>query len=124
MFSAADERRGGSLDGEELGGGDSVLSILGSDVTITGDVIGSGELQIEGTIVGNIKGRALTLGETSSVEGSIEADEVRLAGSLTGNVSAASVALLQSAKMTGDITQQSLAMEPGAAFSGQVRKRP
>lgn len=106
-----------------LDGADGILSILGSDVTITGDVIGGGALQIEGTIVGNIKSGALTLGETSNVEGSVEADEVRLAGSITGDVSADTVALLQSAKMTGDITQQSLAMEPGAAFSGKVRKR-
>ena len=61
--------------------------------------------------------------ERKHVEGSVEADEVRLAGSMKGDVSAGSVAILESAKMTGDITQKSLAMEPGAAFNGQVRMR-
>lgn len=109
--------------GNEFGGnGSGVPSILGSDLEITGDLISDGDIQIDGSVVGNIKTRALTLGANAKVEGTIAAKEARVGGSFDGKLEAEEVTLLKDAKVKGDIAHQNLSIEPGASFEGQVQR--
>ena len=95
-------------------------SILPAGTTLNGDLIGSGDITIEGTVNGNIKCRFLTLSGQPTISGSAEAEVVNLCGSFTGELRAAKVILNKTAKMRGDIYQEVLEIQTGADFEGKV----
>ena len=55
-------------------------SLLSNDLTIKGNVITSGDIQIEGTIEGDVRAHLLTVGETATIKGEIAADDVVVIG--------------------------------------------
>ena len=123
MFSKADhDARSKGSKTPSLTKAGSVPSILSGDLTITGDLISAGDIQIDGTVAGVIKSRALTLSQTSQVEGTISAKDVHLNGCFKGQVSADNVTLSKSAKVSGDIAQNSMTIEAGAEFEGSVQR--
>lgn len=94
-------------------------SIIGADLTIEGDVSGGGELQIEGTIKGDVRIEHVTVGDGGAVEGGIYAEAVEVRGSVTGSITAKQVRLYGACHVDGDITHEQLAMETGAFFQGR-----
>ncbi len=95
-------------------------SILPAGTTLNGDLIGTGDITIEGTVNGNIKCRFLTLTGEPSISGCAEAEVVNLCGSFTGELRATKVILNKTAKMRGDIYHQVLEIQTGADFEGKV----
>ena len=95
-------------------------SILPAGTTLNGDLIGDGDITIEGTVNGNIKCRFLTLSGQPNISGSAEAEVVNLCGTFTGELHAAKVILNKTAKMRGDIYQEVLEIQTGADFEGKV----
>ena len=55
-------------------------SILANGLTVTGNLVSEGELQIDGIIEGDVSGRRVTLGEHAQVRGEIIADAVLIRG--------------------------------------------
>ncbi len=108
-----------SEDPKEASSG--VPSIIGPDLKVVGNLKSDGEIQIEGTIEGDIDVPLLTVGEQGKVDGSTVAETVRISGTVNGRVQAKTVRLDKSAKVTADITYESLAIEAGAYFEGQVQ---
>lgn len=102
--------------------GKSVPSIISSDLSITGDLASSGEIQVDGSIDGDIHCKSLIIGVSGSVTGEIEADSIRLHGKISGQVRAKTVYLAATARMVGDIWHESLAIEPGAFMEGHCRR--
>lgn len=95
-------------------------SVLPAGTTLNGDLIGSGDITIEGTVNGNIKCRFLTLSGQPTISGSAEAEVVNLCGSFTGQLHATKVIINKNARMRGDIYQEILEIQPGADFEGKV----
>ena len=108
-----------SKDPKEASSG--VPSIISPDLKIVGNLKSNGEIQIEGTIEGDVDVPLLTVGEQGKVDGSTVAETVRISGTVNGRVQAKTVRLDKSAKVTADITHESLAIEAGAYFEGQVQ---
>ncbi len=101
----------------------SMPSLISADLSIIGDITGDADIQIEGRIEGNIKSRALTIGNTGEVKGKVVADDVMISGSFDGQMSAGSVKLAASARVKGDITvREALSIETGAKFEGQCKR--
>jgi cytoskeletal protein CcmA (bactofilin family) len=99
-----------------------VPSIISADLTIVGNLTSSGDLQVDGTVEGDISSRTLTIGEKAQVRGSVVADSVRVCGSINGQLQAASVVLAKSARVTGDIAHNTLAIDAGAFIEGNIRR--
>lgn len=99
-----------------------VASLISSDITIEGNLTGDGELQIDGTVKGDVKVAKLTIGDTGHVEGTISAEVVEVRGRIIGALSAKQVRLYGTAYIDGDITHEQLAMETGAFFQGRSLK--
>lgn len=97
-------------------------SIISSDLIIEGEITGDGEVQIDGKIEGDVNCRSLLVGENGHVIGSVNADEARVHGSITGQLRASKVFLASSARMSGDVTHESIAIEPGAFVDGHCRR--
>ncbi len=99
-----------------------VPSLISSDITIEGNLIGDGELQIDGTVKGDVTVAKLTIGDTGHVEGTISAEVVEVRGRIIGALSAKQVRLYGTGYVDGDITHEQLAMETGAFFQGRSLK--
>lgn len=98
-------------------------SLLGTDLTITGDIVSEGDLQIDGKVIGDIKSVSLTVGEKAQIKGEIVCDKALIHGAVSGRVTAKDVYLSKSAKIVGDIHHDLVAIERGAFVDGQIRRR-
>ncbi len=98
-------------------------SIISTDLKITGDIDTSGDLQVEGHIIGNIRAHLLTIGENALIEGEIFADDVTVHGKVKGTLRGLKVRLSSSARVDGDIVHKTISIESGAHFEGSVNRK-
>ena len=61
-------------------------STLSSDLTITGNLKTTGDIQVEGTVEGDIRAHLLTVGEGATIKGEVIADDVVINGRIIGRV--------------------------------------
>ena len=94
-------------------------SLIAADTIIEGNVSGGGEVQIDGTIKGDVRVEHVTVGDGGQVEGGVYADAVEVRGKVTGSITAKQVRLYGACHVDGDITHEQLAMETGAFFQGR-----
>jgi cytoskeletal protein CcmA (bactofilin family) len=102
--------------------GAAVPSIISADLKIVGNLTSSGDIQVDGTVEGDISSRTLTVGEEAHIDGSIVAESVRVCGNVSGEVKATSVILAKTGRVQGDIAHQSLSIEAGAYIEGNIRR--
>ena len=98
-------------------------STLSSDLVITGNIKTTGDIQIEGTVEGDIFAHLLTVGEGATVKGECVADDVVVNGRVIGRVRGLKVRLTSSARVEGDIVHKTIAIESGAHFEGSVQRQ-
>jgi len=103
-------------------GKSAMPSIVSDGLHVTGNMISEGDVQIDGTIEGDVKGRNLTVGVSGSVVGKVIADDVTINGSVTGEIHARAVTITRSAKVQGDITHDIVSIEAGAEFEGRCKR--
>lgn len=100
----------------------SVPSIISADLRINGDLVCSGDVQIDGWVEGDIQSRNIVIGEGATVHGALQAETVRICGLVKGQIKADSVVLEKTAKVTGDVLHKSLAIEQGASLEGMCKR--
>jgi cytoskeletal protein CcmA (bactofilin family) len=100
----------------------SAPSILSEGFRVDGDVTSSGEIHIGGTLIGDVVAGKITLGETGSINGSVEAETAIINGTLQGRLVAVNVILGRSAQVRADVVYCSMRIEPGAVFEGYSRR--
>ena len=89
-------------------------SHVGETMQLEGDLRTSGSIDIAGLINGNIFVSDLTITETGSVRGSVEATSIEVNGHLEGKISADTVIVGKTAVIKGDIFfKNSLKTEEG-----------
>ena len=98
-------------------------SVLSSDLTITGNLKTTGDIQVEGVVEGDIRAHLLTVGEGATVRGEVVADDVVVNGRIVGRVRGLKVRLTSTAKVEGDIIHKTIAIESGAHFEGSVQRQ-
>ncbi len=98
-------------------------SVLSSDLVITGNIKTTGDIQIEGTVEGDIRAHLLTVGEGATVKGECLADDVVVNGRVIGRVRGIKVRLTATARVEGDIVHKTIAIESGAHFEGSVQRQ-
>ncbi|HEY1504218.1 MAG TPA: polymer-forming cytoskeletal protein [Stellaceae bacterium] len=97
-------------------------SILSEGFRVDGNIACSGEIHITGTLIGNVVASKVTLGESGSVNGSVEAETAIINGALEGRLVAIDVTLGRSAQVRADVVYCSMRIEPGATFEGYSRR--
>ena len=98
-------------------------SVLSADLHVKGNLKTTGDVQIEGTIEGDIRAHLLTVGETATVKGELVADDVVVNGRIVGRVRGLKVRLTSTARVEGDIIHKTIAIESGAHFEGSVQRQ-
>ena len=97
----------------------SSLSTLSAGVKYEGNISGAGELQVDGSLKGDIRVVRVVIGEGGAVEGTVHADVLDVRGRVSGAIVAKQVKLFATARIEGDITQEQLSIEQGAWFQGR-----
>lgn len=102
---------------------EGTAATIGKSVQISGELKGSEDLVVDGTIEGTItlNESRLTIGPNAHVQANVSARDVVILGSLTGDISASGrVELRAGANLKGDIRAARLSIEENAIFSGKV----
>ncbi len=100
----------------------AVPSIISGDLVVTGNLVSGGEVQVDGTIDGDIRAASLVIGEQATITGEVMAEEVIVRGRIIGVLRGLRIVLASSCHVEGDIMHESLAVEPGAYFEGNCRR--
>ena len=98
-------------------------SVLSSDLHVTGNMKTTGDIQVEGTVEGDIRAHLLTIGESATIKGEVVADDVVINGRIVGRVRGLKVRLTSTARVEGDIIHKTIAIESGAHFEGSVQRQ-
>ena len=98
-------------------------SVLSQDLHVTGNIKTTGDIQVEGTVEGDIRAHLLTIGETATIKGEVIADDIVVNGRIIGRVRGLKVRLTATARVEGDIIHKTIAIESGAHFEGSVQRQ-
>ena len=97
--------------------------IIGRGAFVKGDLITTGNIRIEGKVLGNIKTtQKVVVGESAYIEGNLHAQNGEIAGELKGSVKITGLLILKpSAVIHGNILTDKLVIEAGAFFRGKSK---
>ena len=98
-------------------------SHVGETMQIEGDLRTSGSIDIAGLVNGNIFVQEMTITETGSIRGTVEAGLIEINGHVEGKISADIIIIGKSAVIKGDIFfKQTLKTEEGADIDGYIKR--
>ena len=98
-------------------------SYIGETMQLEGDLRTSGSIDVAGLINGNIFVSEMTVAETGSIRGSVEATAVEINGHIAGKISADTVIVGKTAVVKGDIFfKNTLKTEEGADIDGYIKR--
>jgi len=96
------------------------INIIGVGTSITGDINCSGDIRIDGSLIGNllVQGK-IVIGTSGNIKGEISCKSAEVEGKIEGKISVGELLSLKStSSLLGDIKTRKLAIEPGAFFTG------
>ena len=98
-------------------------SHVGETMQLEGDLRTSGSIDVAGLINGNIFVSEITVTETGSIRGSIEATSIEINGHIEGKIAADTVIVGKTAVIKGDIFfKNTLKTEEGADIDGYIKR--
>jgi len=96
-------------------------SIISQSLTITGNLKTTGDLQVDGAIIGDVSAARVLIGDTAKVHGEVVAEEIIVRGEARGALKGGIVEITRTARVHGDIEHESLAIESGAQVDGTMK---
>ena len=102
---------------------ESEKSVISSDMKIKGKISADGDLVLLGSVVGDIKCHSLSVEDTGTLKGNIDADVVTVAGKCDGQVTGDIVSIKSTGKISGEVFYENISIEEGAVVEAQVGKR-
>ena len=98
-------------------------SYIGETMQLEGDLRTSGSIDVAGLINGNIFVSEMTVAETGSIRGSVEATAIEINGHVAGKISADTVIVGKTAVIKCDVFfKNSLKTEEGADIDGYIKR--
>ena len=98
-------------------------SHVGETMQLEGDLRTSGSVDVAGLINGNIFVSEITVTETGSIRGVIEATSIEINGHIEGKIAADTVIVGKTAVIKGDIFfKNTLKTEEGADIDGYIKR--
>ena len=108
---------------QALDPGATSTSMVGSAVTIGGDIFSKQDLFVDGEVNGtlNLPEHKLTVGPSGNVKANIKAHNVIIVGRVEGTIEATErVELRGKCQLTGDVKSPRISIENGAVIKGTV----
>lgn len=115
MFSKTQDDRG-------HGAGPGQVSVLASDLIITGVVASEGTIELHGAIDGEMSAAFVVIGHDGRMKGRVQAGQVELRGELDGAVTCGALTLRAQARLHADAQSSRLIIESGAEVEGRFSR--
>jgi cytoskeletal protein CcmA (bactofilin family) len=98
-------------------------TIIGKGTVIHGDIDSSGNIRVEGRVLGNVKAKSkVVVGDSGVIEGNVLAQNAEIAGAVRGILEVAElVAVKATGSIHGDIVTQKLTVDEGATLNGSTK---
>lgn len=110
-----------SIEGSKIN--HSGRSLIGETMQLEGDLRTSGSIDVAGLINGNIFVSEMTVKETGSIRGAVEATSIEINGHVEGKITADVVIVGKTAVIKGDILfKNTLRTEEGADIEGYIKR--
>lgn len=96
---------------------------IGKSLKIKGTITGAEDLYVDGQVEGTIRleHNSLTVGPNGDVNADVFAKDIIIEGKVTGNVSAGDrIDIRKTGSLSGDLSAARIAIEDGAVFRGSV----
>lgn len=94
-------------------------SVINHEMYVTGALLCSGNLTIDGTLVGDVRATGhVWVGGHGVVLGNIQAGEITVQGRTEGSLTARNVRLCRSSYVKGEVRHANIEIENGARFEG------
>jgi cytoskeletal protein CcmA (bactofilin family) len=97
-------------------------SIITEDVVIEGSLISGGELQIDGTVNGDVRAHAIVIDSQGVVHGEVIAEEVLVRGRIIGPIRGIHVHVYAGGHVQGDVINETISVDNGAYIDGTIRR--
>jgi len=101
----------------------TAINLISNGTEINGDVKTSGDIRIDGCLIGNMntKGKVV-IGPSGKVKGELYCKNLEVSGTIEGKLSVEQLLNLKaSSRITGEIITSRLSIEPGAKFTGTCK---
>ena len=100
----------------------AIDTIIGAQCRIQGDILSQQSVKIDGQIQGNVQaGGTVIIGDKGAVNGDIRGSDLIVFGKTEGLIEVKKLHLKPNARVTGNIRTQSLQVEDGAVYTGDIR---
>ena len=96
-------------------------NLIGNGTTIKGDIESSGDIRIDGHLIGSLKSNGkVFIGQSGIMEGDLTCKQAEISGVVKGNIKTDELtALKATSKVEVDLTTKQLLIEVGAQFTGK-----
>ncbi len=101
----------------------TAINLISSGTEIKGDITSSGDIRIDGVLIGNLntKGKVV-VGSSGRVQGELYCKNTEISGVVEGKLSVDQLLNLKaSSRIKGEIITSRLSIEPGANFTGTCK---
>ncbi len=99
-----------------------IPTLISSKCVIRGNIKNAAAIRIEGMLIGDIQDAGqLIVGEAGVIKGDVRTKSITVFGRIDGNVSATdSIHIKSSGKVSGRLRTQTLSVEQGAVYHGEI----
>ena len=98
--------------------------MIGEGVTITGTIKADNEVNIQGTIDGDIDCNSVTINESGNVKGKVKTEIMTVEGKVEGEININSILHIKSkGNVSGKIFYGEIEIEEGGKLSGEINHR-
>ena len=97
-------------------------SVIADDLHIKGEVITQGDIELKGSLEGEVTCRTLLIAEDARVEGKATAEKVVVRGAVDGAIHGIRVTLTSSARVKGELVCKALSVDEEAYFDGTSQR--
>ncbi|MDG1278183.1 MAG: polymer-forming cytoskeletal protein [Algoriphagus sp.] len=98
-----------------------IVTIIGEDIEVVGNIKSNSYARIEGKIIGNVSiEKGIVLGEKGFIKGNIESEMAVIFGKIEGNVKVKQLEIKRTGCINGDINVDELSIEMGSNYNGKL----
>ncbi|OGO78708.1 MAG: hypothetical protein A2Y23_08590 [Clostridiales bacterium GWB2_37_7] len=107
----------------EILNSEKVDTIIGLSTTIEGTIRAEGTIRVNGHVIGElIIAGNIIIGDSSTIKGNIKAENIHIAGTVQGNITASGqLHMTSTAKVVGDVDVKNIIIDEGAVFTGHCK---
>ena len=103
----------------------TMKSIIMADTVIEGDVVGKGQVTVNGRVQGNLSAQSVEISQTGGIYGSLRAQSAEVHGDVQGDVSVIGLIRIgETGSVNGKVEYGKIAMEQGGTLSATLRNVP